>query len=193
MTAVWFTEGKSLRAARGPGRPSPPAPLAGLPGPDLLAEGHSAMDHPPPQAAVPPSTPRIGVGLVAAALAWTWWPSLREMAGRWSTDPRYSHGFLVPIFAVYLLWTRRGMLAGAGAPAPWLGLGLIAAGSATAVAGARYYLGWLEGVGPLASLAGLSALARGRRGLRWAAPAVGFLAFMVPLPFRVETALGLPL
>lgn len=172
-----------------------PGPSVGRPGSDLVDEGHNAMDHPPPTAVAPPSTPRIGVGLVAAALAWSWWPSLREMAVRWSGDPRYSHGFLVPIFAGYLLWTRRGVLADAqaGPRATGLGLGLIAAGSAVAMAGARYYLGWFEGVGPLASLVGLAVLAAGPRGLRWAAPAVGFLAFMVPLPFRVETALGLPL
>ena len=51
-----------------------------------------------------------------AALAWAYWPILRELADRWSHDPRYSHGFLVPCFAAVLLWQRRGQLETAPSP-----------------------------------------------------------------------------
>jgi len=33
----------------------------------------------------------------------------------------------------------------------------------------------------------------GQAGLRWAWPSIAFLIFMVPLPYRVEVALGSPL
>ncbi|HEX4607560.1 MAG TPA: archaeosortase/exosortase family protein, partial [Urbifossiella sp.] len=48
-----------------------------------------------------------------AVVAWVFWPTLQTMADRWAHDPRYSHGYLVPFFSAYLLWSRRGDFAGA--------------------------------------------------------------------------------
>jgi exosortase len=132
------------------------------------------------------------IALIAAALLWSSWPALRSMAGRWADDPRYSHGFLVPGFSAYLLRSRRAMLGGPVAASAW-GLALIAAGEGCRLAGARYYLRWVEAFALLPSLAGLALLWGGRRALAWAAPAIGFLVFMIPLPYRVEVALGQPL
>src|SRR5579872_3188213 len=33
---------------------------------------------------------------------------LEDMARQWWSDPNYGHGFLVPMFAVYILWRERG-------------------------------------------------------------------------------------
>lgn len=152
------------------------------------------MDRPDTTAAREKLLPAAAAGtVVAIVLLWAWWPSLRDMVSRWSGDPRYSHGFLVPMFAAYLLWSRRAMLA-ASRPSPSLwGLAFIAFGALLGLAGARFYLGWFESLAPLASLAGLALLAGGWPALRWSAPSIGFLAFMIPLPYRLETALGYPL
>ncbi len=140
-----------------------------------------------------PSAALIAPAAVGLALGWSWLPSLRLMAARWAADPRYSHGFLVPIVSAYYLWSSRKRLVEAElAPSAW-GLVLIAVGSLLGLAGARFYLGWFEGLAPLVTLAGLAVLFGGWAGLKWAGPAIGFLIFMVPLPYRVETALGYPL
>ncbi len=39
-------------------------------------------------------------------LIWAHWSSLAEVASEWR-NPKYSHGYLVPIFAAVLLWLRR--------------------------------------------------------------------------------------
>ena len=39
-----------------------------------------------------------------AVLVWAFWPTLTELFRVWYSDPQYSHGFLVPVFAVFLLW-----------------------------------------------------------------------------------------
>jgi hypothetical protein len=76
--------------------------------------------------------------LCGVALLWTYAPALLEMAERWKTDPRYSHGFLVPLFSAFLLWHRRDMLKSGGAccwwPPAW---GWSWAASATISAGSR--------------------------------------------------------
>jgi exosortase len=133
------------------------------------------------------------VGLFVLALAWTYGPALAQMVDRWRIDPRYSHGFLVPLFSLFLLWYRRDMLrAAALRPRAW-GLLLVLAGMALELGGVRYHFGWFEGGSLMVALAGLCVLAGGWPALRWAWPAIAFLFFMIPLPYRVEAAVGAPL
>ncbi len=130
----------------------------------------------------------LGVGLI-----WAYWPTLVEMVRRWSTDPRYAHGYLVPAFALFLLWSRRDRLADLKPqPSGW-GLVLIGVALGLRLAGAYYYLGWFEAASLLPALAGLCVLLAGWKSLRWSWPAIAFLAFMMPLPFRLEIALAQPL
>ncbi|WP_255487481.1 exosortase/archaeosortase family protein [Paludisphaera rhizosphaerae] len=125
--------------------------------------------------------------------AWFWWPVLSGMAARWSEDPRYSHGYLVAPFACYLLWIRRERLeAPPTRPTSW-GLIPLAAGVASQIAGAYLFQPWLEAVAILPILAGLALLVGGTRVLDWTWPAIAFLVFMIPLPYRIEVALGAPL
>ncbi len=135
----------------------------------------------------------------AAGLAWAYGPVLREMAETWAHDPRYSHGYLVPAFALFLLWHRRDLRPASvpeasSARVAWGGgLALIAAGAVLRLLGARYFVGWLVSVSILPSLGGVALLLGGWAAFRWTWPAIAFLFFMIPLPYRVEMALGYPL
>ena len=151
------------------------------------------MDHGATPTGRPGRIRLLVVLLLGAGVLWASWPALREMVARWSRDPRYSHGYLVPAFAAFLLWARRDRLAARSLAPSWWGVPLIAVGEVLRLAGARYYIAWVEGMALLPSLAGLALLAGGWTALRWAGPAIGFLAFMVPLPYRLEMALGYPL
>ena len=51
----------------------------------------------------------VGLGLSAIILV-CFGGTLRHLAHRWANEPDYSHGFLVPVFAAYLLWYRRDLL-----------------------------------------------------------------------------------
>src|SRR6478672_8850667 len=46
---------------------------------------------------------------------------LRELLRRWTVQEEYSHGFLIPVIAVWLLWTRRDALATAIGTPSWIG------------------------------------------------------------------------
>jgi exosortase len=130
---------------------------------------------------------------LSAGLIWASWPTLLGMFERWSHDPRYSHGYLVPVFAAYILWHRRAVLTSGPTTSSWWGLALIGVGAGLRLVGARYFVDWFEAVSLLPSLAGIIVLVWGWRGLRWSWPAIGFLCFMIPLPYRAEYALGAPL
>jgi exosortase len=141
-------------------------------------------------ATLPPLLLLVAVGVT---LAWAYAPALAAMAQKWTDDPQYSHGFLVPPFVLFLLWTRRRQLpVGPCQPSAW-GLALLAGGAALRLTGAFAYVDWLEAVSLLPSLAGLSLLVGGWPLLRWAWPAIAFLLFMIPLPSRIEASLAEPL
>jgi exosortase len=130
--------------------------------------------------------------LPAACLAWALWPTFVELTRAWN-DPQYSHGWLVPVFAAFLLWSRRGKLDAAALRPSWWGLPPLAVGLALRLVGAAYYLNWLEMFAILPCAWGLCLLAGGGAAWRWAWPGILFLAFMIPLPYSLATFLSRPL
>src|SRR5581483_8840929 len=70
---------------------------------------------------------------------------------------------------------------------------LLLAGVAMRLTAVRMDIEFLDGYSLLVVLAGLTWLVGGGSMLRWAWPAVAFLAFMVPVPFQLEMALAQPL
>jgi exosortase len=72
-------------------------------------------------------------------------------------------------------------------------LALVGLGAFIQLAGGYFRHGTLEGIALLAYLAGIALLMGGWQVLAWTWPSIGFLAFMIPLPWRVENALGPPL
>src|SRR5262249_31408657 len=106
-----------------------PATAAGRPGPCRTGlHGKDAMTAPAAPLR-PRSAALLPVALVAAALVWAFWTTLADLVQTWNTNPQYSHGFLVPLFAAYLLWARRDRLPAAFQPSLW-GVPLLALGLA---------------------------------------------------------------
>jgi exosortase len=131
--------------------------------------------------------------LPVAAVVWAHWTTFGEMADRWSRDPQYSHGYLVPVFALALLWLRREWLPSWPLTASWWGLLLLALGIGLRLYGAYFYYVSMDQVAFVPCLAGVWLLVGGWASLRWAWPALLFLLFMVPLPHRYSVMMAEPL
>ena len=131
--------------------------------------------------------------LLAGCLLWSFWPSLAAMSDRWAIDPRYAHGYFVPMFSLALLWMRRARLDGLKPGKSTWGLAFMGLGAAIQLGGGYFRIGTLEGLALLPYLSGIALLLGGWPILKWAWPSIAFLAFMIPLPWRVENALGPPL
>jgi exosortase len=115
------------------------------------------------------------------------------IAHEWEHKPVYSHGYLVPLFAIVLLWLRRDQFQPSQWSPSWWGLVLIGMAALLRLAGAHFYFEWLDFISILPMLAGLCLLIGGTHALKWAAPSIAFLLFMLPLPYRVEVGLRTPL
>lgn len=123
---------------------------------------------------------------------WTYWGPLALATQRWWQDPQYSHGFLVPLFALGLLWSRRALLPTDFSPG-WWGMPLVVTGICVRVGAAFYFFEWLELLSLLPVLAGIAVVWGGWAALRWSWSAIAFLFFMIPLPYTLDVALTGPL
>jgi len=135
----------------------------------------------------------ISVLVLAGCLGWALWPVLTSMVGRWNSDPRYAHGYLVPIFALALLWLRPSGLRLSNISGSSWGLLLVGMAAVVQLLGGYFLAVPVEGFALLPYLAGLSLLIGGWPALKWSWLSITFLVFMIPLPWRVENALGPPL
>jgi exosortase len=147
-------------------------------------------------AAPPRPLPLAPLAALTAGLLgvlWAYWTTFAELADHWGHDPQYSHGWLVPGFALLLLWLRRDTLRAGPADGSWWGVAFLVPGLALRLVGAYFYYVWLDPLSLLPCLVGLVLLAGGWRALRWAWPAVAFLLFMIPLPYRVSIMMAGPL
>ncbi len=135
----------------------------------------------------------IFVALLGVAGLWSYWTTLAAVANRWADDPQYSHGYLVPAFALYLLWLRRERMRGQTLQTNSLGLGLLGVAIGLRLVGAYCRFDYLDQVSLLPTFAGLFMLAGSWPALVWSWPALAFLAFMIPLPHSVSVALSAPM
>jgi exosortase len=72
----------------------------------------------------------------------------------------------------------------------WWGLPVLLGAIGLRLFGAIFNLSWFEQISLLPALAGLVLLVGGWPALRWSWPAIAFLAFMMPLPYFLETMLA---
>lgn len=125
-----------------------------------------------------------GVGLAVGIVAYL--RPLYETYQVWGRSPDYSHGYLVPLIALGLLWVRKDLLDRREVSGSLWGLPVLAVAVLLRVAGGVFYLDPIEQLSLLVWLAALALLVGGGRFLRWSLPAIIFLGFMFPLPFMIE-------
>jgi exosortase len=135
----------------------------------------------------------LAAAALAGVLGWAYWPTLTDLVRKWSADPTYSHGYLVPAFALVLLYARRDRLEPGRLRPSWWGLLVVTVGTALRLASAYWSFYPLDRYSLLVVLAGMVLALGGWHALRWAGPSVAFLVFMIPLPSDVGQALSGPL
>jgi exosortase len=131
--------------------------------------------------------------LVGALLLWIYGPHALSMAKNWWADPNYSHGFLVPLVSVWLIWRDRQTLLDLPPRACAWGLVVMAAGLAVLLVGQLAQEFYLRRVSLLPVLWGLALAYWGWPRARRLIFPTAYLGLMVPLPYVVYDSLAFPL
>lgn len=130
--------------------------------------------------------------ILAALFAWLYWAHLTRLYNLWKT-PDWSHGFIVPLFSLYLVHVnRKSFLIGDHSGSLW-GLPLVALSIASYVYFIDTKIGYLQSLAMIPTIAGLVLLLRGWRSLWLAIFPLAVLILAVPPPARLYRAVTQPL
>lgn len=116
-----------------------------------------------------------------------------SLVTQWLEDPDYSHGFLVPLFAGWMLWRCRAQLRETSRKPSWWGLPIIVAAMGLLILGTLGSENYLSRVSLLIVAAGLVINFCGWRCFRAGVFAWLVLFLMMPLPAIVFNRIVLPL
>jgi len=133
------------------------------------------------------------LGLVLGACLTLYYPVLVQLALEWKNNANFSHGFLIPPLAAFLVWDRRHALGRLPLrPSNWglvglaLALGILFLGSL----GAELFLTRFS---LLLVLASLAVFLFGWRCLRGLIYPLGVLALMIPIPQIIFNQIAFPM
>jgi len=119
--------------------------------------------------------------------------ALLELVRRWIAEEEYSHGFLIPVVSVWLLWMRReALLANVGRPS-WAGPVVILLAIFMNLIGEYSSIFILSQLGFILVLIGIVLAVGGYPLLKVTFVPIAFLIFAIPLPYFIESKLTLQL
>ena len=120
-------------------------------------------------------------------------PVLSSLARQWWNDPNYGHGFFVPVFAAYVLWSERDRWRALSFRANNFGFAIMLFAIALRVLGMLGAELFLARLSLVILISGIVLCLAGGRALRSISFPVGYLLFMIPLPAIIYYQLTLPL
>tara|TARA_B110000259_G_scaffold1240_2_gene1515 strand:+ start:1150 stop:2766 length:1617 start_codon:yes stop_codon:yes gene_type:complete len=135
--------------------------------------------------------PKLSIALFALVLGlsfWLYWDGLAEAVLRWQLQEEYSHGYIIPLVSLYILWERRFQIAASYQSFSWWGLPIIALALAVLLVGEISALYMLIHYSFILLLLGLSIAFLGSA-TRHTWVAIALLGFAVPLPYFIEVVL----
>lgn len=133
------------------------------------------------------------IALAMGIMVWSYWPTFVELADEWAKNPLYSHGYLVPVFAIALLWIRRDQLPKMPLQPSWWAVLFLLIGSVLRLGAAFFYYAWPDRGSILFMMFAAALAVGGWAAIRWTWPSILFLVFMIPFPGFVENTLMRPL
>jgi len=135
-----------------------------------------------------------------AALAWfsvlliaAYLPVLTLLVWQWSNDENVSHGFFVPLVALYIAWQRRDRILAMERKPAWWGLAIMAWGALQGYVGVLGAELFLQRTSFLITLVGLLLVVGGTPLVRALAFPLLLLPFMIPIPAIVFNQITFPL
>jgi exosortase len=134
-----------------------------------------------------------GSVLIVALIAAVYYRVLAKLVTDWWQIPDFSHGFLVPIFAAYLVWAKRKTLRETKIAPTWSGIAVVAFGLLVLILGVYGAELFLSRVSLVILLAGLVLCFGGWQLLKELQFALLVLLLAIPIPSIFFNEITLPL
>jgi exosortase len=134
-----------------------------------------------------------GSVLIGALMAAVYYRVLAKLVTDWWQIPDFSHGFLVPIFAAYLVWDKRKTLLDTKIAPTWSGIAVVALGLAVLLLGVYGAELFLSRISLLILLAGLVLCFGGWELLKELRFVLLVLLLAIPIPSIIFNEITLPL
>lgn len=137
----------------------------------------------------------IRLTIVAALLGFVYWGPIRHtLVARWINDGNWSHGWLIPVFSLYFLATRREELFRIRPRGSYLGAVVLAMSLAVYFISAwRLRMAYPQALSIVGAIFGATLLLGGWGIIRVAWFPILFLLFAIPLPESIYVELTMPL
>ena len=132
-------------------------------------------------------------GIFSVLLLLLYGPILKALVLAWWTDPNYGHGFLVPVFAGFVLWKERGGLARIAWKPSNFGLVVMIGAICLLLLGSLGAELFTSRFSLLILIAGGILFLAGWRMLRAVSFPLGFLILMIPIPVLIYNQITFPL
>jgi exosortase len=143
--------------------------------------------------AKPAAIPWPALAWFTALLIAVYYPILHRLVVQWSNDEDVSHGFFVPLVALFIAWQRREKILSLKAKPAWWGLAIMAWGALQAYLGMLSAELFLQRTSFLITLVGLLIVIGGVALVRELAFPLLLLPFMIPIPALVYNQITFPL
>ena len=137
--------------------------------------------------------PWVALAWFTALLVAVFFPILKSLVNQWMTDEDVSHGFFVPLVALYIVWQRRDKILALEYKPAWWGLAVMAWGALQAYLGTLAAELFLQRTSFLISLVGLLLVVGGVALVRQLIFPLLLLPFMIPIPSVIYNQLTFPL
>ena len=128
------------------------------------------------------ASPYLRALVVGSLLTYLYFPVLNGIVAEWWNDANYSHGFLIPILSLVILWNRRKEFQGIQVSPEFRGAWIFSFGLFTYLAGIAGKEEFIQRFSFPLTLLGLVYLLYGKSAALSALFPIGFSYFMIPLP-----------
>jgi exosortase len=137
--------------------------------------------------------PALGVVVLAGLVLLIYYPVLTKLVTDWWQIPDFSHGFLIPPFAGYLIWARRDALRGLPLHQTWVGVGVVLLALLTLLLGVYGAELFLSRLSLVILLAGLTLTFTGPQHLKSLRFVFLLLLLAIPIPAILFNQITFPL
>ena len=136
------------------------------------------------------TTPAIVVVTIGFLLLLpTFWGGITELVTRWDKQEEYSHGYMIPLVTIYLVWQRREFLKYIEFHPAWAPVGLVIIGAFVAVIGEVSALYILIHFSLLLIICSMAWSLMGWPAFKHVLTPLFVLVFSIPLPYFLEARL----